>query len=141
MDPLAADVLKYWQAKDVRSFVYFVREGDDGPIKIGSAGNPNQRVLGLQCGNPRELRILRLTVAGDDLERHIHSFWAQPAGLRGEWFGKGHEQAILDSAVRIEAAQRDALRTAGTLDAHERHELLLSAGIKALFAKAESEAA
>lgn len=79
--------LAFWQQELVKpEFVYFVQLGDDGPIKIGRAGEPRKRLSALQVGNPTEL-VLRDVVPGDlVLEKALHQRF-EPARIRGEWFG------------------------------------------------------
>lgn len=77
------------------SVVYFIRHGDDGPIKVGVAKDATKRRALLQCGNPVELHLLR-TVPGDDrLERFLHhrlEAWK----VRGEWFEAVAVHALID---------------------------------------------
>src|SRR3954452_12978050 len=98
------EAAKYWKSINEGPFVYFVREGAEGPIKIGFAHDPIERVAALQCGNHRELRIVGLILAADAHEGQLHRHWAA-ARVRGEWFGNGYEQQILDTAERITTAQ------------------------------------
>lgn len=42
--------------------VYIIQEGENGPSKVGNAGDPFHRLKNLQCGNPRPLTV-----------RHIYS--------------------------------------------------------------------
>lgn len=65
--------------------VYFVQAGDDGPIKIGFAKNPVNRLPGLQVNNPARLRPLGQLEGDKTTERELH---ARFIGTRisGEWF-------------------------------------------------------
>jgi hypothetical protein len=45
--------------------VYFAQDGNDGPVKIGHASNPRERLSQIQCGNPRPVRA-RSDFSGDD---------------------------------------------------------------------------
>lgn len=65
-------------------YVYFVRAGD-GPIKIGWARNPAQRLRELQVAHPYRLAIVAMTRGGERLERRIHEELAEHR-LSGEWF-------------------------------------------------------
>ncbi len=40
--------------------VYFIRAGDNGPVKIGTAEDVAGRLRELQCGNHEDLRLLRV---------------------------------------------------------------------------------
>lgn len=80
-----------------RCLIYFLTDGDQ--IKIGfSSGDLKKRIVGLQTGNPRLLRILALIEipnrkvpnkrwkrSGDPIEENIHDHFEQFRGL-GEWF-------------------------------------------------------
>lgn len=39
------------------SCVYIISEGKDGPVKVGVANNPKNRVRELQSGNPKRLHV------------------------------------------------------------------------------------
>lgn len=83
--------------------VYFVQEGDDGPIKIGVANDPFARLRECQVGNPRELNLLGVYVGGYPEERMLHRRFA--AGrIRGEWFRPDTPglQAVIDGSDRGE---------------------------------------
>lgn len=69
-----------------RSYVYFVQEGQRGPIKIGFAGwSPRDRLTGLQVGNPRRLRLIGLVEGTGKTERDWHARF-ESLRIRGEWF-------------------------------------------------------
>jgi DNA-binding transcriptional regulator YdaS (Cro superfamily) len=65
--------------------VYFVRAGENGPVKIGHAKNPASRLRELQAGCFEKFNLLRV-IEGDVLsEKFLHRhFRAQR--VRGEWF-------------------------------------------------------
>jgi hypothetical protein len=67
-------------------YVYFIQEVGGGPVKIGFALTPTDRLRALQTGNPRKLRIVR-TVRCEfrAYERHLHRYYA-PFHLAREWF-------------------------------------------------------
>lgn len=73
--------------RDVYSYVYFVQDGTDGPIKIGLADNPEQRLSSLQVGNPRPLTLLATFQTWEPRkdEAQIHARFAEHR-IRGEWF-------------------------------------------------------
>lgn len=67
--------------------IYFIQQGDAGPIKIGRAWNPRLRRSELQVGSPLVCTLLVSVVVQDDIEAeaelhrrfdHLH--------IRGEWF-------------------------------------------------------
>lgn len=98
--------------------LYFIQEGEDGPIKIGIATDVSARLRGIQSGNPRPLRVLFGTFAGHDgsrfalhqgavverpeaarwLERRWHKSFAHLC-LRGEWFAPGAD--LLDAIAAL----------------------------------------
>lgn len=66
-------------------FVYFIREGDDGPIKIGRGTNPSNRLAELQIGNPRRFTLIGFFPGDPAIEAGLHRKFAQWR-LQGEWF-------------------------------------------------------
>lgn len=72
---------------DGATFVYFIGEGEDGPLKVGFAKDPIARVRTMQTGNPRRLKVERILVGDMALEKLLHELWA-PFALenRREWF-------------------------------------------------------
>jgi hypothetical protein len=67
------------------SEVYFIQGYDGGPIKIGRARDPRQRVRDLQIGSPVPLDLV-CTIEGDErLESAFHKVFADDR-LHGEWF-------------------------------------------------------
>lgn len=67
------------------SRVYFIQSERGGPIKIGRAINPEQRLKQCQTGSPERLVLLAVISGGRDLERSLHARFAA-SRLRGEWF-------------------------------------------------------
>lgn len=72
-------------------YVYFVQGSDpSGPIKIGVATNPGDRLVSMQCGNWDELCILgtvRAKGAAHRVEARLHQKYAA-SRVRGEWFAR-----------------------------------------------------
>ena len=71
-------------------YVYFVRAGNRGAIKIGVARNVKRRLETLQTGNPFELKLLATIPCSDkakalNLDASIHRFFKSQR-IRGEWF-------------------------------------------------------
>lgn len=71
------------------SFVYVVSEGANGPVKVGVAKRPRQRLAELQIGNPRKLKLAgswlaetRSRAIGVEFEVHAEM---KRYRLRGEW--------------------------------------------------------
>jgi hypothetical protein len=77
-----------WKRNDLSEdrFVYFIQCGGPcGPVKIGTAANPYERVVTLQVGNPYEIVLIARCNGGPMLEENLHAEFA-PYRLRGEWF-------------------------------------------------------
>lgn len=72
-------------------FVYIMKSGNKrGPIKIGVANNPEQRISMLQTGNPYPIQLLAKIpmpsrAAAYDLESWMHEQF-DLARMEGEWF-------------------------------------------------------
>ena len=66
-------------------FAYAIQAGEDGPIKIGLAKRPAQRLRTLQTANAEHLRGLAAWRVLPFEERDIHAEYAY-ARIRGEWF-------------------------------------------------------
>lgn len=66
-------------------FLYVVRQGPDGPVKIGYAANPYTRVQSMQAGNPDQLTLLGVCRGGRGAERALLAAF-RPHRVRGEWF-------------------------------------------------------
>lgn len=72
--------------------LYFIQDGDDGPVKIGLSTQPAKRLSYLQVGNPRTLRLIACWPDSDpDEERELHDF-LRGERISGEWF---HPRAAL----------------------------------------------
>lgn len=70
------------------TWVYAIQQGEEGeggPIKIGSAKDPDERLATLRCGNPQKLTGLAAWEAPIAHERALHGAFAH-LRIRGEWF-------------------------------------------------------
>lgn len=67
---------------------YFIRLGDDGPIKIGRTFDVDARLPKLQTGAPKPLKVLRI-IKGDH-ERDLHIKF-DALRQHGEWFDPAPE--------------------------------------------------
>jgi len=65
--------------------IYFIRAGDDGPVKIGVSENATQRVADLRTANPAKLSVIRLIEGGRLQERALHMEFRN-LRIQGEWF-------------------------------------------------------
>jgi len=75
--------------------VYFIRAGSDGPVKIGTAANPTNRMRELQTGSSLPLHLLRVVDGNRETESAYHARFEQHA-IHGEWFSYTPE---MDSLV------------------------------------------
>lgn len=86
-------------------YVYFIQAGgNDGPIKIGIASDPDERLGNMQIGNHEELFMLAVVPGTVAMERDLHDRFA--AGrIRGEWFAADTPglRAEIRRAVQLEA--------------------------------------
>ena len=65
--------------------LYFVRMGDEGPIKIGRSKDVSKRIKGLQVGSPMWVEKLAVLPGEGPHERVWHKAFADHK-MRGEWF-------------------------------------------------------
>lgn len=79
--------------------VYFIREGERGPVKIGYTSGPIEaRLACLRIGTSGELRLLT-TIRGDiGDEARLHRDLAEHR-IRGEWF---HPHEKVFARMRLE---------------------------------------
>jgi hypothetical protein len=71
--------------RNASKWVYFIRVGDDGPVKIGITTKPQDRLWALQQASPARLQFLALFRAAQCHESELHHFYERE-WLRGEWF-------------------------------------------------------
>lgn len=79
-------------------FVYFIRAGEQGPIKIGTALDVPRRLKKLQQAHSEKLTILAARKGGRVTERKYHERFAA-LRIRGEWFEPS--EAILTEVARL----------------------------------------
>jgi len=121
--------------------VYFIRQGQDGPVKIGFATNARYRLSGLQTGHSEELSIIRLLEGSKDDEARLHRRF-QHCRLGGEWFE--FDDAMLTEDFGLGALDAPVIQSRST-DRRCRsfwnpeevlhHELLKAVGGRAALAK------
>jgi hypothetical protein len=109
LDPLA------YPASFQGAWVYFIREGHTGPIKIGYAWRIVDRFNSAQVGNPRELFLVGAIYVAEGepirhrtipkrtkaFERALHQRFAA-ARIRGEWFHP--VEILLDYIAKLPGA-------------------------------------
>lgn len=80
------------------SWVYFIRAGQSGPIKIGVSCDPIKRLAALQTANPERLVLLGAWRDDKDpygLERKLHEIFAPHRIGETEWFKASRELVLL----------------------------------------------
>lgn len=65
--------------------VYFIQQGDDGPVKIGFSKSPWSRLSKIKTDSHNACRIARLFDGGLADEADLHKRFAEQR-LHGEWF-------------------------------------------------------
>jgi hypothetical protein len=65
--------------------VYFIRAGEDGPVKIGYAADVSKRLIKMQADNAAPLTVIRQIQGGRPTEAAMHTLFAEQH-IRGEWF-------------------------------------------------------
>lgn len=68
-----------------RDFVYFIQSGANGPIKIGLARDPAERLDNLQVGNPETLSLVATLEGSFAVESFLHALFRRHL-IRGEWY-------------------------------------------------------
>jgi hypothetical protein len=89
---------------ELPSNIYFIASGNNGPVKIGFAVNPDQRIKDLQTGNPCKLILIgRISEVYQPvvIERFLHERFSK-SWIRGEWFERTAELMRLIEACRDE---------------------------------------
>lgn len=74
----------------MKYYVYFIRAGNRGAIKIGIARNIQRRLDALQVGNQYKLNLIASIPCvsrkhAEGMESKIHRFFRRQ-NIRGEWF-------------------------------------------------------
>lgn len=83
-DEIAAEILSMERELGIAPmWTYFIRAGAEGPVKIGIAANPHERLRGLQTAHYEDLRIIRLMRGNVEAALHYHF---REQRIRGEWF-------------------------------------------------------
>lgn len=81
--------------------LYFLQAGDGGPIKIGAAHDPVERLQTLQVGNHERLRLIAVLPGKGSTETYLHVLFDH---LRvrpdGEWFRPEQELMAYIAAAK-----------------------------------------
>ena len=92
-------------------YIYFIRSGVRGPIKIGIAKNVDKRLSDLQCANPYELSLITKVKCDSRrhalyLEKRLHKMFSHKH-LRGEWFNGNIQLKKADEFLSLNHIQKD----------------------------------
>lgn len=66
--------------------IYFIQQGEYGPIKIGRTNNIKWRMADLKVASPYPLRLISTMEGGEKEEKLLHAAFSA-VKLEGEWFG------------------------------------------------------
>lgn len=81
-------------------YIYFVQAGESGPIKIGLARSPKDRIKQLQAANHEELRLIAVCDGNHRKERQFHEAFAADH-IHGEWFKPSAELLALTDSLGL----------------------------------------
>lgn len=102
------DVIAHSESLRLRrleQLVYFI-QAESGPIKIGVAYDPAERLAGLQIAHFEQLSLRATLSGGLALETDLHSRFAH-LNIRGEWFRPAPDLlAVIDDIKRLDAGVR-----------------------------------
>ena len=87
-------------AYEGRRYVYFIRIGEDGPIKIGLTDDVKRRLEQLQTANPEALRLIACVPGDRRLEAHLHRRFTSDR-INGEWFRPGTDLLYLAKTLGV----------------------------------------
>jgi len=93
--------------------VYFIRAGEDGPVKIGYAANVAARLATLQSAHFADLIVIREMPGKSQQEAWLHRYFREYR-IRREWFRFCPEMLTIAVPSRLSAyrAVTDALKEA-----------------------------
>lgn len=107
--------------------IYFIADGDY--VKIGKAGNVNERLRTLQTGNPRTLALLKVVDCSKlndnytdyDVETELHAYFnadriSNANTITSEWFPRSAVQFLIDmTEIEITAWLNNTLKINGNV--------------------------
>lgn len=106
-------------------FVYLIQHDHDGPIKIGFALGPEDRLRALQAANPFPLH-LRLKLPGGEKEEACLHLRFKAHHIRGEWFHPCPELlALIKNPPESWAAYLNSSWTPDVHQSRDEHEAAL----------------
>jgi hypothetical protein len=95
------------------AFVYVIQSGEDGPVKIGSAGRPSKRIANLQTSSWQDLFLRAVVPAFRSVavEQAAHIL-AREHSIRGEWFDLSPSEAtwFVLEAMRVQGDEPKPLK-------------------------------
>jgi hypothetical protein len=68
-----------------RGHIYFIQQGDSGPIKIGFSTRPKERLRTLQTAHTDKLNMLHCELGSEADEARLHRKFSN-IHIKGEWF-------------------------------------------------------
>lgn len=93
----------------MRSVIYFLQAGDDGPIKIGYTSRRSEiRRQCCQTYNSEPIRLLAEAGGERDLEDRLHDY-LEKYRIRGEWFENCPQVQEIVQAIDEGLMLRDVL--------------------------------
>ena len=90
---------RIWGGGAPITYIYIVRRGEDGPVKIGRTKDVVKRLTELQVGSSEKLKLVASFPAPEWVEDRLHSVLTAHR-LNGEWFGWCTEIELLASLIR-----------------------------------------
>lgn len=83
-------------------YVYFVQQGESGPIKIGYSINPDRRIPELQTGSAWRLNLIGIHEGSQRVESGLHKRFSGYR-MHGEWFMPCSELVEVATGVAVES--------------------------------------
>ena len=111
------DILEMEFTDEGGGHVYFIQQGEDGPIKIGFSTDVEGRLKSLQTATPYPLVLLGVMEGNITTEARLHGLF-QFCRLSGEWFEPRDVllQFIRDQAVPLETTISEKSEEATTFN-------------------------
>jgi len=94
--------------------IYFIQVGDKGPIKIGTAVSPEERLKQLQIGNHEKLNLIAIIPGDSSLENKIHRD-LRKFRRDGEWFDATTEVFAYIRDIQFSEYEPDGARAYAVL--------------------------
>ena len=83
-------------------YIYFIQEGDNGPIKIGISRDPENRVRAIQVSCSKTTKLLCSVLGTVEKESALHEQFKN-IRLHGEWFKPSKE--LVDFIAKLKSAE------------------------------------